>query len=323
MGPRGRRAVGRRGAGGVECRRAAHRPGTRLHAPVATAFLDAGIHVICDKPLALDLAEARALQALARRTDRVFAVTYNYSGYPMVRHARQLVRDGALGALRLVQVEYTQDWLSRPLEAEGHKQAAWRNDPARAGGAGCLGDIGTHAYQLACFVTGLTATGVCAELTRFVPGRVLDDNVHAMLRFGDDVRGALWASQVASGAVNGLRLRVHGTEAGLTWHQQQPEVLQFTPSGGATQQLLRARTAEAPAFPTRLPSGHPEGFIEAFATLYRDAALHIRAREAGRAVEPAARHLPTVDDGVSGLAFVEAVLQSDRGGGTWVTPSGS
>jgi len=288
-----------------------------LHAPVALAFLDAGIDVICDKPLALTLAEGCLLAARARDTGRFFGVTYNYSGYPMVRRARALVREGRLGALRAIQVEYAQDWLGEAIEAAGHKQAAWRTDPALSGHAGCLGDIGTHAYHLACFVTGLAARSVSAELSTFVAGRQVDDHVQAMLRFDQGVRGTLWASQVASGAANGLRLRVHGDRASLEFDQQRPDELLLRDQGGDETRLRRGRTPAGPTEHLRLPGGHPEGFIEAFAQLYRDAALVIRAREAGDEMPAAAADLSTVEDGVRGLAFVAATLRSSAGSGQW------
>lgn len=294
-----------------------------LHAPVAMAFLDAGIDVICDKPLALTLAEGRSLAAAARANGRIFAVTYNYSGYPMVRRARALVRAGRLGALRAIQVEYAQDWLGAPIEATGQKQAAWRTDPALAGNAGCLGDIGTHAYHLACFVTGLTARAVCAELSTLVAGRQIDDHVQAMLRFDHGVRGTLWASQVASGAANGLRLRVHGDRASLEFDQQRPDELLLRDQGGDETRLRRGRTPAGVTEHLRLPGGHPEGFIEAFAQLYRDAALVIRARQAGQAAPAEAADLSTVADGVHGLAFVAAALRSAVDGGGWTAIEGA
>nr|WP_316639661.1 Gfo/Idh/MocA family oxidoreductase [uncultured Roseateles sp.] len=289
-----------------------------LHAPVATAFLEAGIDVICDKPLATSLADARALQSLARHRELLLCLTHTYSGYPLVRQARAMVEAGELGSLRLIQVEYAQDWLAEPIEQSGQKQASWRCDPAQAGPAGALGDIGTHAYHLASFVSGLQAESVCAELSSLVPGRKLDDHVQAMLRFPDGVRGLLWASQVATGCENALRLRVYGSRASLEFAQEQPNELLFTPLGGATQRLTRGRVgcAEAQAA-TRIPAGHPEGYLEAFAQLYRDAAEHIRARRDGRAVAPASRWLTTAADGVAGLAFVEAVLASHRAGSAW------
>ncbi len=288
-----------------------------LHAPVAHTFLDAGIHVICDKPLALTLAEGDALTAKAKQRGLIFTVTYNYSGYPMVRRARQLVHQGVLGTLRLVQVEYAQDWLSAPLEATGQKQAAWRTDPAQAGAAGCLGDIGTHAYQLACFVTGQHASQISAELSTFVQGRQLDDNVQAMLRFPSGLRGSLWASQVAAGAVNGLRLRVCGELGSLEFAQEQPEELILRMAGGDETRFRRGRGEPGPTEHARVPAGHPEGFIEAFAQIYSDAAAHVRAHQAGQAVPEAALDLPAIADGVSGLEFIDAALASAANSGAW------
>jgi len=283
-----------------------------LHAPVATAFLEAGIHVICDKPLAISLAQAEALAKLAREKQRLFALTHTYSGYPMVRHARELVESGEIGEVRVVQVEYAQDWLAEPVERAGtNKQAGWRTDPAQSGPAGCLGDIGTHAYHLAAFVTGMTPESLSAELHTFVPGRRVDDHVQAMLRYANGARGMLWASQVASGAENALRLRVYGTKAGLAFDQENPNELWFTPLGGASVRLTRGRVKSAvAAHATRVPPGHPEGYLEAFAQLYRDAALQIEALDAGRPIPPESRLLTTVDDGVAGMRFIDAVMRS-------------
>jgi len=290
-----------------------------LHAPVATAFLDAGIHVICDKPLAVSVAEGRALAALARERQRVFAVTYTYSGYPMVRHARALVRAGELGDIRLVQTEYQQDWLAQPLEEGDNKQASWRTDPEKSGPAGCLGDIGTHAYQLAAFVSGMRPTQLAAELHTFVPNRRVDDHVQMMLRYANGARGSLWASQVAAGSENALRLRVFGTKASLAFDQENPNELWFTPLGGTAQRLTRGRVdSAAAAHATRIPPGHPEGYLEAFAQLYTDAADHILARAEGSEPSVEARDLTTVDDGVAGLEFVDAAIASHREGGRWL-----
>ena len=289
------------------------------HAPAAQAFLEAGIHVICDKPVTTTLADAERLRALARSSGRLFAVTYNYSGYPMVRHARRLVREGALGDIRLVHVEYPQDWLTEPLESTGQKQAAWRTDPQRSGAGGCVGDIGTHAYQLAAFVSGLQPTQLCAELSTFVPGRALDDNVQVMLRYANGARGLLWASQVAPGNENALRLRVYGSRAGLEWQQEQPNHLRFTPFGDAPRTVSRG-TASANADAarvTRLPSGHPEGYLEGFATVYAEIAQAIHAAREGRPL-PAEVDFPTIEDGVHGVAFIEAAVRSSTAGATWV-----
>ena len=289
------------------------------HAPAAEVFLRAGIHVICDKPVTTTLAEARRLKSLVQETGRLFAVTHNYTGYPMVRHARQLVRDGTLGEVRVVQVEYAQDWLTERLEATGQKQAAWRTDPKRSGAGGCIGDIGTHAFNLLHYVTGLKTTELAAELSTFVAGRALDDNVQVMLRLANGARGSLWASQVAPGNENGLRLRVYGSRGGLEWAQEQPNQLRHAPFGEAVRTVSRGTSAVLSDGQriSRLPSGHPEGYLEAFATLYAEIAQAIHAMRAGQAL-PADVHFPTIDDGVEGLAFIEAALRSSADQGRWV-----
>jgi predicted dehydrogenase len=291
-----------------------------LHAPVARAFLEAGIHVICDKPLAISLAEGRELAALARSTGRVFALTHTYSGYPMVRHARELVASGAIGEVRLVHVEYAQDWMAEAATQSPEFQANnWHNDPRRAGPTGCTGDIGTHAFHLAGFVAGIQPSELLAELHAFTPGRVLDDHVQVMLRYPNGARGMLWSSQMATGCENALRLRVFGSKASLAFDQEQPNELVLTPQGGCAQRLTRGRVAgAAAAHATRVPSGHPEGYLEAFAQLYRDAAAQIHAVEAGLPLPEAAASLPTVEDGVAGLRFIDAVLASHAAGSRWV-----
>jgi predicted dehydrogenase len=291
-----------------------------MHAPVAEAFLEAGLHVICDKPLTATLAEARRLRDKARASGLIFAVTYNYSGYPLVRHARAMVQAGELGAIRVVQVEYPQDWLAGPLEASGQKQAEWRTDPARSGAGGCVGDIGTHAYQLAHFVTGMAPEQILAELTSFVPGRRLDDNAQILLRYGNGARGALWASQVAPGCDNGLRLRVFGEKGGLDWSQEEPNQL-FWSALGEAPRLIRRGTAAVNAAGqrvSRIPSGHPEGYLEAFATIYAEVAEAIQARRKGVPLDPMVS-FPTIEDGFAGVAMVEAALRSHAAGGLWVT----
>jgi predicted dehydrogenase len=289
-----------------------------MHGPVARAFLGAGIHVICDKPLTTTLEEARALRALARESQRVFAVTYNYSGYPLVRHAREMVARGELGTIRVVQVEYPQDWLTEALEGTGQKQAEWRTDPGRSGAGGAIGDIGTHAFQLAQFVTGLRPTQLLAELSRFVAGRRVDDNAQILLRYKDGARGALWASQVAPGNENGLQLRVYGSKGGLAWRQDNPNHLLWSPFGQPTQIVTRGSGAvrEAGKRVTRIPSGHPEGYLEAFATIYTEAAAAIVARRDGAKLDAAVTY-PGIDDGFDGIAFVDAALRSSAAGGVW------
>jgi predicted dehydrogenase len=291
-----------------------------LHAPVATAFLEAGIHVICDKPLGISLAEGQALAELARAHKRVFALTHTYTGYPMVRHARELVASGAIGEVRLVHVEYAQDWMAEPENQGAEFQSTnWHNDPKRAGPTGCTGDIGTHAFQLAGFVSGIQPNQIMAELHSFTPDRILDDHVQVMLRYPNGARGMLWASQMATGCENGLKLRVFGTKAALAFDQENPNELWLTPQGGSAQRLTRGRVRGAAAErATRVPSGHPEGYLEAFAQLYRDAAAQIHAINAGLPLPPESAWLPTVADGVAGMKFIDAVLASDEAGSRWV-----
>lgn len=289
------------------------------HAAAAEAFLRAGIHVICEKPVTTTRAEAERLKDLAAAKGLIFAVTYNYTGYPMVRHARRMVHDGTLGDLRVVNVEYPQDWLTEDLEATGQKQAAWRTDPARAGAGGCIGDIGTHAFQLAGFVTGLKPTELCAELTTFVAGRALDDNVQILLRYPNGARGMLWASQVAPGNENGLRLRVYGSKGGIEWTQEHPNQLQWSEFGKSTQVVSRGTGAanQDAARVTRLPSGHPEGYLEGFANIYAEVAKAIRAVSAHEE-RPREVVFPTINDGVEGMAFIEAAVASSKEGARWV-----
>jgi predicted dehydrogenase len=289
------------------------------HAPAAKAFLKAGIHVICDKPLTVSLKEALSLEKAVKQSGRIFALTHNYTGYPMVRHARAMVKAGELGELRVVQAEYPQDWLTEKLEDTGHKQAAWRNDPKRAGAGGCLGDIGTHAFNLASFVTGLELDALSADLTSFVKGRKLDDNVHIMMRFKGGAKGMLWASQVAPGNENNLKLRVYGTKGGLEWWQEHPNQLIWSPYNKAPQILSRGTGSAnaAAARVTRVPPGHPEGYLEGFANIYSEVAAAIRASRAKKKLDPAVT-FPTVEDGVRGLAFIEAAVKSSAKDGKWV-----
>lgn len=291
-----------------------------LHYPMAKAFLEAGIHVICDKPLTTTLAEALDLEAAVKRSGLIFGLTHNYTGYPMVRQARQMVADGQLGRIRLVQVEYAQDWLATPLEQTGQKQAVWRTDPSKSGAGGSLGDIGTHAYNIARFVTGLQCKEVAADVSIFVPGRRLDDNVQLMLRFAEGAKGALWASQVATGNGNNLRLRVYGEKAGIEWQQEHPNELRFTKLGEEPQTLRRPWPGgnSPAAHASRIPGGHPEGYLEGFAQLYTDLAEQIYARREGRKPSPASLLVPGVEDGVDGMRFIAATLESGRRNATWV-----
>jgi predicted dehydrogenase len=292
-----------------------------VHHAAARAFLDAGIDVICDKPLTTTVADAVDLVRVVRSSGRIFAVTHNYTGYPMVRQAREMVAAGELGPIRVVQVEYAQDWLTTRLEATGQKQAAWRTDPARSGPAGSVGDIGTHAHNLACFVTGLTLESVAADLSIFVPGRRLDDNAHMLLRFTGGARGMLWSSQVAPGNENALRLRVYGEKGGLEWQQEHPNQLRYAPEGQSPRILARATggLGAAAAHATRIPSGHPEGYLEAFAQLYTDTAELIWAAHEGRTPDPLATVVPSVEDGARGVKFIEAAVTSSRNGAAWTS----
>ncbi|PYU50439.1 MAG: oxidoreductase [Acidobacteria bacterium] len=291
-----------------------------VHFGPAKAFLEAGIHVICDKPLTTTVEDAVALAGIVKKSGLIFGLTHNYTGYPLVRQAREMVQAGELGRLRVVQVEYAQDWLTTAVEATGNKQAVWRTDPAQSGPAGSLGDIGTHAYNIACFVTGLRCEQVAAEVSIFVPGRRLDDNVQTLLRFEGGARGMLWASQVATGNENNLRLRVYGEKAGLEWGQENPNYLRFTPYGKPPVTISRAgagATASA-KHASRIPSGHPEGYLEAFAQLYADLAEQIAARNAGRAAAASSLLVPGVTEGVEGVQFIEGVLKSSKQNSGWV-----
>lgn len=290
------------------------------HAAAAKAFLKAGIHVICDKPLTTNRREAEALAKLARESGLIFAVTHNYTGYPLVRQARAMVAEGLLGKLRVVQVEYAQDWLATRLEESGQKQAAWRTDPARSGPAGAIGDIGTHAFNLAEFIAGDEVASLSAEAHIFVEGRRLDDNAHMLLRFKGGARGMLWCSQVAAGQENGLRIRLYGEKGGLEWQQENPNLLLHSPLGEPPR-LIRRNGAGANAVAnaaSRIPAGHPEGYLEGFAQLYADIAEQIAARLEGRKPAPYADLVPTLAEGVRGVRFIEAAVRSSAKGARWL-----
>lgn len=291
-----------------------------VHFDVARTFLEAGFHVICDKPMTITLEEAQTLAELVERSGLFFGLTHNYSGYSLVRQAREMVANGELGDLRVVQVEYPQDWLSTRLEDSGVKQAEWRTDPKRSGPAGCLGDIGTHAYHLARYVTGLELESLAADMHTFVEGRALDDNVHMLLRFKGGARGMLWSSQVAPGNENGLQLRVYGSRGGLEWRQENPNQLMHSPLGEPTRILTRngPGLGDAAMVAARIPAGHPEGYLEAFAQLYRDFALQIHARQRGDTTNALEAKTPDVTDGVDGLTFITRALASSKAGGQWV-----
>ena len=288
-----------------------------MHFPVAKACLEAGVDVICDKPVTRTLEEALELQEIVEKSGCFFALTHNYSGYPLVRYARELVAAGKLGKLRVVQVEYPQEWLTEAADAD-NKQASWRTDPERSGLAGCLGDIGTHAFQLARFITQQKLEAVSADLTSFVEGRPVDDNVHAMLRFDGGVKGMLWTSQVAPGCENGLRIRIFGDKAGIEWAQENPNELWFGELNKPRQRITRRGDigSDIAARGMRVPGGHPEGYLEGFANLYKDIADILIARQQGE------RHflqdwVPDIHTGVEGMKFIQAVLASSKNEGVW------
>jgi predicted dehydrogenase len=291
-----------------------------LHHAAAKKLLDAGFHVICDKPLTTSVADAADLVSTAERTKRVLAVTYNYSGYPLIRQAKAMIAAGELGELRLVQMEYAQDWLTTLLEAEGQKQASWRADPKQVGAAAAVGDIGTHAFHLAEFVSGLCVAQLAADLSTHVAGRKLDDNAQMLLRFANGARGSLWASQVAPGNENGLRLRIYGSKGGLEWSQEEPNHMRHAPYGQQPRILTRGGPGLAPiaASGARIPAGHPEGYLEGFAQLYRDIADLIAAYDANSSPAAGAQLVPTARDGLRGVQFVHAAVESSRKDAAWV-----
>jgi predicted dehydrogenase len=288
-----------------------------LHYPVAKAFLAAGIHVVCDKPLGLTVAEGEDLVRLVEGGTTLFALTHNYTGYPAVRQAREMVRSGQLGEIRKVMVEYTQDWLMEPLEIRGNKQAAWRTDPARSGPGGCVADIGSHAENLLEFVTGLKIEALCADLSRVVPGRRLDDDGNILLRLGGGAKGTLVCSQIACGEENRLSIRVYGSEAGLEWHQQEPNTLIYKAAGKPWAQLRTGQSyLSGPASAAaRLPAGHPEGYLEAFANIYRGFIEDVRRAGSG---QPPLQNYPGVRAGLRGLHFIERAVASSQAGSVWL-----
>jgi predicted dehydrogenase len=290
------------------------------HYAIAKGCLEHGLHVICDKPLTTDLGQAQELAELAKKTGLVFGLTHNYTGYPMVRHARAMVAAGELGEVRLVQVEHASGWAATLLEAEGHKQAVWRTTPAIAGKSSVVGDLGTHAHNLAHFITGLEVSEISAELSSVVPGRQVDDNAHILLRFANGAKGMMWASMVATGNTHGLRIRVYGSDASIEWVQENANELLLQPANGPHQILTRGSAYLSPAaqHASRLWPGHPEGFLEAFANIYNDVADAILAYAAGVAPDPLSTWYPNVDDGVLGVRFVDAAVSSHAAGGQWV-----
>ncbi|MDQ2885149.1 MAG: Gfo/Idh/MocA family oxidoreductase [Chloroflexota bacterium] len=288
-----------------------------VHFSVAKAFLEHGIHVVCDKPMAFNLEQAQELVQLVEKSNLVFALTHNYTGYPTVRQARHMVQQGELGEIRKVLVEYVQDWLMQPEEKSGNKQASWRTDPTKSGAAGCVGDIGTHAENLLEFITGLKIASLSADLSSFVEGRALDDDANMLLRLENGGKGVLSCSQIAAGEENALTIRVYGSKAGLEWHQMEPNTLIFK-QPGKPKQLLRTNQpymSDESKAASRLPAGHPEGFFEAFANIYKMAIADIRRVEAG---EKPIGGYPTVYDGLRGMQFIAKAVESSQKGAAWV-----
>lgn len=292
-----------------------------VHFPTAKLALESGFHVVCDKPMTVNLKEAKELEALVEKSGLLFALTHNYTGYPMVKQAREMVNGNALGKIRKVVVEYPQGWLATKLEDEDNKQASWRTDPKKAGPAGAMGDIGTHAENLAEYVTGLKIKELCADLSRMVPGRALDDDGNILLRFENGAKGVLHASQISVGEENNLKLFVYGEKGGLEWHQQEPNTLLVKHLDGPTE-VYRSGVdhgylSDSALSHTRLPSGHPEGFIEAFANIYRNVAMTLFSRIKGEKPDETYLDFPTVSDGLRGIAFLDTVITSSESDDKW------
>jgi predicted dehydrogenase len=290
----------------------------RAHVPVSRTFLEAGFNVVCDKPLAFTLEEALDFREVVRKSGKVFVLTHNYTGYPMVKQARELVRSGELGEILKIVAEYPQGWLGKPIDAEGQKQASWRTNPEEAGASSCLGDIGTHAENLARYITGLEIDELCAEFTTFVEGRKLEDDANLLIRYKGGAKGVLYASQISAGEENSLRVRVYGSRASLEWYQEDPNRL-FVKYPDAPRRVYRAGNEylsdSAKRF-GRIPAGHPEAFLEAFANIYLEAARAIEAVLDGQPVPPDS-DFPTVDSGVEGMAFIATAVKSAKAGGVW------
>ena len=291
-----------------------------LHVPVAKIFADKGINIICDKPLAMSSAEAIELKKIIESKKIIFALTHNYTGYPMVRHAKHLIQRGDLGTIRVIQAEYPQDWLTTKAEDSGLKQAEWRTDPNRSGGGGCIGDIGTHAFNLIRFISGLEVDELSADIHTFVKGRLLDDNAQIMLRFKGDAKGAIWSSQVAVGNENNLKIRIYGENGGIEWKQEDPNYLYHTKFGHPTQRITRGSggTSEDANNATRIPPGHPEGYLEGFANIYSDVYKELFARINNQKYDRLNDCYPTIYDGVEGMKFIETVLESSKNNSKWV-----
>ena len=292
------------------------------HFPIAKDFLQAGFHVMCEKPMTINVAEARKLKQIVKKSKKVFGLMHNYTGYPMVKLARDMVKSGKLGKIRKIVVQYPQGWLATALEKTGQKQAAWRVDPKQSGGCGCMGDIGTHAENLAEYISGLKIKELCADLTTFVKGRKLDDDGNVLLRFNNGARGVLHASQVSIGEENNLAIWIYGEEKGLEWHQEHPNYLYVKLPDGPEQVYKRGNDyvgdiSPAAAKATRLPFGHPEAFFEAFANNYCNFAETVRAKINRQKPDPLSLDFPSVDDGLRGMLFIETLLASNKSKQKW------
>ena len=290
-----------------------------LHVPIAKIFAGKGIHIICDKPIGMSSEEAIDLKKIIESKKLIFALTHNYTGYPIVRHARSLVQKGDLGSLRVIQAEYPQDWLTTKAEDSGLKQAEWRTDPNRSGAGGCIGDIGTHAYNLIRFITGLEVDEISADIHTFVEGRQVDDNAQIMLRFRGGAKGSIWSSQVAVGNENNLKIRIYGENAGIEWRQEDPNYLSYTKFGSPTQNITRGSnaTSEEAKEVTRIPQGHPEGYLEGFANIYSDVYKELSANINKQKYDKSNNCYPTIDDGVEGMKFIENVIKSSKNNSKW------
>lgn len=291
-----------------------------LHYPVAKAFLSRGINVVCDKPLTFEVAEAQELSELAKKKKLLFCVTYTYTGYPAVKQAREMIARGDIGEIRFVNAEYPQEWLATPSEKEGSKQAAWRTDPKLAGKSNCVGDIGSHAENLVSYVTGLKIKSLCARLDTFVKGRALDDNATIMTEYEGGAKGLYWSSQIAIGCDNGLKIRVFGTKGSIQWSQENPNYLGVSRLGEPSQTLSRGRDAFYPGAQaySRIPSGHPEGYFEAFANIYKTYIGALASLKAGKKPEAGDLDFPTIEMGIDGVRFIGKCVESSQKGAVWI-----
>ena len=289
-----------------------------LHHPIAKAFLEVGINVICDKPMTMNSEEAQELIDISESSDLIFAVTYNYSGYPLIREAREIIKKGDLGSIRIIKVEYIQDWLTEPIENTGQKQASWRVDPKKSGIGGSIGDIGTHAFHLAHFVTQQLPNKISADLSCFVEGRESDDNAHILMRYESGAKGMIWSSQVAPGNENNLKIQIYGEKGGLIWQQENPNELILNLLNQPSRRLTRGSSfvGDQSARLTRIPAGHPEGYLEGFANIYREVADEFSAKISGKPISKDILY-PTSKEGLYGVSFIEAAIESNSKDSVW------